>query len=64
MPARAMTYWWWADNFGFTEDDVNERMSESSYEWIPKIHAAKHRAIEIKQKQAAREARHQQRRGF
>jgi hypothetical protein len=63
MPARAMTYWWWADNFGFTEEDVNERMSESTYEWIPKIQAAKNRAIAMKQKEAAREARAAQRRG-
>ena len=39
-------------------------MDLNDLEWMPKIDAAKHRAIENKQKAAAREARGKQRRGF
>ena len=64
MPARQMTFWWWLENHGLTRRQVEEDMDLNDLEWMPKIDAAKTRAIEIKQKQAAREARHQQRRGF
>ena len=64
MPARALTYHFYADEFGFTEREVNEDISLDMLEWYGKITQAKRRAVEIKQKQAAREQQGRQRRGF
>jgi hypothetical protein len=64
MPPREMTYWYWLEKHGLTRRQVDEDISLDDLEWVPKIDAAKARAAEIVQKQAAREARAQQRRGF
>ena len=64
MPARALTYHFYADEFGFTEREVNEDISLDMLEWYGKITQAKRRAVEMKQKQAAREQQGRQRRGF
>jgi hypothetical protein len=64
MPARALTYHFFADEFGFTQRQVDEDLSLDMLEWYGKITQAKRRAVEIKQKAAAREQRAQQRRGF
>lgn len=64
MPDETMNYWYWLEKHNLTRRQVDEDISLDDFEWFPKIDAAKTRAIEIKQKQAAREARHQQRRGF
>lgn len=64
MPARALTYHFFADEFGFTQRQVDEDLSLDMLEWYGKITQAKRRAIEVKQKQAAREAKGRQRRSF
>lgn len=56
MPPRMLTYRWFAKMYGFTEEDVNERMSLEALEWFPVIEEAEQRAAEIKEKQARRES--------
>jgi hypothetical protein len=64
MPPRMLTFWYFLEKHGLTRRQVENDLDLDDLEWVPKIDAAKARATEIKQKQAAREARHQQRRGF
>jgi hypothetical protein len=64
MPARQLTYWYFLDKHGLTRRQVREDLDLDDLEWVPKLDAAKQRAIEIRQKQAAREAQGKQRRGF
>jgi CHASE1-domain containing sensor protein len=64
MPPREMTYWWWLDRHGLTRRQVDEDISLEDLEWVPKLDAAKARVTEMRQKQAAREARSGRQRGF
>ena len=64
MPARAMTYWYFLEKHGLSRRQVDNDLDLEDLEWVPKIDAAKARAAEMKQKQAAREQQGRQRRGF
>jgi hypothetical protein len=64
MPARALTYHFFADAFGFTERQVDEEISLDMLEWYGKITQARNRAAEIKQRQAQRESRSPRSRHF
>ena len=64
MPDGTVNYWYWLDKHGLTRRQVDEDISDDDFDWFPKLDAAKARATEIKQKQAAREAQGRQRRGF
>jgi CHASE1-domain containing sensor protein len=64
MPPRMMTYWYFLEKHRLSRRQVDNDLDLDDLEWVPKIDAARARATEMKQKQAAREARHQQRRPF
>jgi hypothetical protein len=57
MPARMLTFRWFAKTYGWTPDQVRENLSEEEFEWFPKIETAAARAAEDMQKEAARESR-------
>ena len=54
MPPREMVFWYFLEKHGLTRRQVEDDMDLDDLEWMPKIDAAKHRAIENKQKAAAR----------
>jgi len=56
MPPEVMTYRWWAKVYHFTRRQVDKDIDLDDYEWFPLIEEAEAQAVEIKQRQAAREA--------
>jgi len=57
MPPRALAYHFYADQFGWTQRQVDEDIGDAMFEWYGKITQARNRAAEMLRKRAEREAR-------
>ena len=62
MPARMLSYRFFAKTYGWTPRQVDE-LPELAYEWLPKVEQAHGRVTQMKQEEAAREAQNPRRRG-
>jgi len=59
-----LSYRFFAKTYGWLPEQVREHLTEEEFEWLPKVEQAHGRVTEMRQREAAREARSAQKRAF
>ena len=64
MPARMLSYRFFAKTYGWTPEQVREHLTDEEFEWLPKVEQAHRRVAEMKHADAQQPGRHARQRGF